>query len=299
MSTFNRRRFISGVSAATVAAAVTPSWQCLTAQEAAETANRKPLPKAKIGKTGIETTILGLGTGTHGGNDFLNLGQTNFVDLLMHGVQNGIRYLDTAENYRTHIFMRFLLQEAKKIGVNRDDFYVLTKSFARTAGAAKAIVARYLYEMECGYIDTLLMHCLTEADWPTKYREVVDVLVDERDKQGSRVKSIGVSVHSLEALEACLTVDELDVILVRINPFGVNMDASADKVVPVVKKLHEKGKGILGMKIFGEGKLEESQQRYDSLKFAMGLDCVNAMTIGFTTKSQIDETLGMISKIQG
>ena len=299
MSTFSRRHFISGVSAATIAAAVAQPWQRLTAQEAAKTALRKPLPKAKIGKTGIETTILGLGTGTHGGNDFINLGQTNFVDLLMHGVQNGIRYLDTAENYRTHIFMRFLLQEAKKIGVNREDFFLLTKSFARTAGAAKAIVARYLYEMECGYLDALLMHCLTERDWPTRYREVLDVLVEERDKQGSRVKNIGVSVHSLDALEACVDVDELDVVLVRINPFGVNMDASPDKVVPVVKKLHEKGKGILGMKIFGEGKLEESQQRYDSLKFAMELDCVNTMTIGFTKKSQIDETLDMISEIQG
>lgn len=311
MSDFSRRRFIGGVSAASVAGLLTvpfgnprnaaagepaPGLLAHTPAMSVETTERKPLTKVKIGKTGLETTLLGVGTGTHGGNDFLNMGQNVYVDLLMHAFNSGIRYIDTAENYRTHIFTRFALKEAAKAGIKREDFFLLSKSFARTGGAAKVIVDRYLYEMECKYLDALLMHCLTEGDWPKRYREVVDVLVDER-KRG-RVKSIGVSVHSLQALEAALEVDELDIVLVRINPYGTNMDAAPDKVVPVIKKMHEKGLGILGMKIYGEGKFTEKEQRFESLKYAMNLGCVDAMTIGFTQKSHIDETLDMVAQIQ-
>ncbi len=290
---FSRRQFLSGVSAASVAA--TLSGTLIPRASAQESKPLKPLPRVKIGKTGIETTLLGVGTGTHGGNDFLNMGQSTFVDLMVYAFQNGIRYIDTAENYRTHIFMRFALQEAAKLGIQREDFYLLTKSFARTAGAAKVIVDRYLYEMECKYIDTLLMHCLTNGDWPTAHADVWDTFREFRNS--GRVKSIGVSCHTIEALEATLSVEDIDVVLVRINPFGVNMDATPDKIVPIIEKLHDRGVGILGMKIYGEGKFTDKQQRYDSLKYAMNLGCVDAMTIGFTEKTHIDETLHMVSDI--
>ncbi|MGL6193621.1 MAG: aldo/keto reductase, partial [Thermoguttaceae bacterium] len=234
MPQFSRRKFLSGATAASITATLGTGFQGMTALtnpqlHAAEAAERKPLPRVKIGKTGIETTLLGVGTGTFGGTSFLNMGQEKFVDLMLYAFENGIRYIDTAENYRVHIFMRFALQEAAKRGIKREDFYLLTKSFARTAGAAKVIVDRYLYEMECQYIDTLLMHCLTNGDWPTANREVFDVLLEEKKK--GRIKSVGVSMHSYEALEACLEVEELDVVLVRINPFGINMDDTPEKVV--------------------------------------------------------------------
>jgi len=288
---FSRRQFLSGVSAATIGGSLLGR-----SSFAQETKVLKPLPKVKLGKTGIETTLLGVGTGTHGGYDFLNLGQSKFVDVMLHAFESGIRYIDTAENYRTHIFLRFALQEAAKIGMKREDFYLLSKSPAKTAGAAQVVVDRYLYEMECKYIDTLLMHCMTSGDWPKTLEGVWDTFREFR--KSGRVKSIGVSCHTLEALEATLTVEDIDIVLVRINPFGVNMDATPDKVVPVIQKLHDRGVGILGMKIFGEGKFTEKQERYDSLKYVMNLGCVNAMTIGFTEKSQIDETLQMVSEIQ-
>ena len=291
--TLSRRHFISGVSAASVAAALNPAFT--SRSKAADANERKPLPRVKIGNTGIETTLLGVGSGTHGGNDFLNMGQLKFVDLMLHAFQNGIRYIDTAENYRTHIFMRFALQEAAKIGIKREDFFLLTKSFARTAGAAKVIVDRYLYEMECKYVDALLMHCLTDGNWPTVHEDVWDTLREFR--KSGRVKKIGVSCHSLEALEAATTVEDIDIVLARINPFGVNMDATPDKVAPVLQKLHDRGVGVLGMKIYGEGKFTEKQQRYDSLKYVMNLGCVDAMTIGFTEKAHVDETLQMVSDI--
>jgi hypothetical protein len=75
------------------------------------------------------------------------------------------------------------------------------------------------------------------------------------------------------------------------------MDDDTDKVVPVVKELHEKGVGILGMKIFGEGRCTEASQRRESLEFIAKLGCVDTYTIGFTEIPQVHETLGMMAEI--
>ena len=58
--------------------------------------------------------------------------------------------------------------------------------------------------------------------------------------------------------------------------------------------MHEKGRGVLGMKIYGEGRFKTRQQRLDSLKYVLGLGTVPAFTIGFADIKQIDETLQLI-----
>ena len=79
----------------------------------------------------------------------------------------------------------------------------------------------------------------------------------------------------------------VDVILARINPEGVIMDASPDEVMAVLRKAHDRGKGIIGMKIFGEGKLSEESQREKSLRYVIGSKNVDCMTIGITSVDQV------------
>jgi hypothetical protein len=57
-----------------------------------------------------------------------------------------------------------------------------------------------------------------------------------------------------------------------------------------------KGRGVLGMKIFGEGAFQTPEERLESLKFVLGLGCVHAFTIGFSKIEQIDDTLKMIEE---
>ena len=100
--------------------------------------------------------------------------------------------------------------------------------------------------------------------------------------------------------------DFIDVQLVRINPFGQKMDGPPEKVAPLVKKMHKQGRGIIGMKIYGEngfridGKdtAKSRRMRLESLKYVLGLGCVDAFTIGFTSAKQIDETLELIEQAQ-
>ena len=303
MSNVTRRGFVASASALGAAVGSMLHRNNAQAQEAEQTAAQQladaakkyfpnGFPRCKLGKTGIETSILGMGTGMSGGRPFYDMGEAAFIELMHTAFDQGVRYIDTAQNYRTHVYVQHALR-----GWKREDFFLLTKTFSRTEELVKADIGRYLYELETKYLDTVLLHCTTNDRWPQEREGAWKALVEE--KKNGRVRAIGVSCHAVDAIQKCLEIDELDIVLVRINPFGKNfvMDDDADKVVPVVKQLHEKGVGVLGMKIFGEGRLTEASQRRESLEFVTGLGTVDAMTIGFTEVPQVHETLGMLSEI--
>ena len=83
------------------------------------------------------------------------------------------------------------------------------------------------------------------------------------------IRALGVSCHSLEALEAAATEPWVESVHARINPFGMSMDDKPEKVVPVLKQLHAAGKGVVGMKIVGEGRLREELGLFAENKGAM------------------------------
>ena len=70
----------------------------------------------------------------------------------------------------------------------------------------------------------------------------------------------------------------MEVDLARINPAGVAMDADPNTVLAVLRDMKKKGKGVIGMKILGAGKLRDRAD--ECLQFALSLDCVDCFTIG-------------------
>src|SRR6266446_3967750 len=104
-----------------------------------------------LGRTGIKTSLLGMGTGSIGikhSSNQVRLGQEKFAKLIRHGYDQGIRYFDTADQYGSHIFLR----EALK-GLPREKLFIQTKTRARTADQAKADMDRFREELGVDYID--------------------------------------------------------------------------------------------------------------------------------------------------
>lgn len=244
----------------------------------------------ELGKTGLKTTVLGMGTGTRGGSEQRALGTEGLTKLIRHGLDRGIQYIDTADMYMTHVYL-----QAALAGIPREKYFIQSKTRAKSAEVAQADLDRFVRELRCKYLDTCLIHCMTAGDWPTTMAPVMDVLSEAKEK--GRVRACGVSCHSLDALTAASECDWVDVILVRINNDGTKMDGSPEEVAPLIKKLHDKGVGVIGMKIYGEGAFQSADQRYKSLDYVLGLQAVDAFTIGFGKTEQIDETLAMIDKI--
>lgn len=285
MMELSRRSFIQGLGVAGAAA---------LAERFAEAADapakiKRGTDVVKLGRTQVQTTILGIGTGTRGGREQLGLGQNDFTALVRHALDRGLRYIDTADMYQMHVFVRLALQ-----GVARDKYFIQTKTTAKNAEVAKADIDRFRRELKVDVIDSLLMHCMTKGTWPTDMRPVMDVFQEAKAK--GRVRAVGISCHGWDPLVASVDVDWIDVQLARINPFGKVMDHPADDVAAQLKKMHDAGRGVLGMKIFGENGLENRQQRLESLKYVLGLGSVDAFTIGFTSPAQLDETLELIEQ---
>jgi hypothetical protein len=87
------------------------------------------------------------------------------------------------------------------------------------------------------------------------------------------------------------------VVLARINLKGgpqVMMDGTTEEIVATLGRIKKAGKTVIGMKIFGEGKLADRKE--ECIRFAQNLGLLDAMTIGFHTQQQIDEVLTLLAK---
>ncbi len=289
MPSLNRREFFS-VTAGLVAAGAAASAAGVGASSGGcATAART------LGRTGISCSYLGMGTGIRGQgfgitDQTLGLTGEQFIALLEYAYSRGITYFDMADRYGSHHYMRMALKRF----IPRDKVMLLSKVWFREADTVKNDLERMRRELEVDCIDVVLMHCLRngEENWPETLRPAMDVL--EEAKVKGHIRAHGVSCHNFAALERAAEEPWCDVVLARINPFGVNMDGPAEKVVPVLEKIHNAGKGVLGMKILGEGVPEVVAKMGESLRFVMGLDSVDAMTIGFMSQRQLDEVIAVM-----
>jgi 1-deoxyxylulose-5-phosphate synthase len=241
-----------------------------------------------IGKTGIQTSRLAMGTGTVGAGHHSHqtaLGVQGLSDLLLNGYDHGLRFFDSADSYGSHPHVAEALKH-----VQRDKVTVLTKTWARDAASARADIDRFRRELGTNYLDICLMHCLTEPDWTDRYKGVMDVLSEAKEK--GIIRAHGCSCHSIEALRAATNSSWVEVHLVRVNPVGAMMDADPDTVVSVIKEMRAKGKGIIGMKILGQGALRDRQD--EALNFALGLNLLDAFTIGAESKSEQEDLIRRI-----
>ena len=244
-----------------------------------------------LGKTGIQTSRLAMGTGTVGVGHHshqTDLGVAGLSKLLLNGYDNGLRFFDSADSYGSHPHVAEALRH-----VDRSKVTILSKSWARDPNEMRADLDRFRRELGTDHIDVFLMHCLTESDWTTRYRPVMDVL--EQAKQKGIIRAHGCSCHSIEALRAAAKSPWVDVDLVRINPIGAHMDADPDVVVSVLHEMKAAGKGIIGMKILGQGALRDRQD--EALKFALGLNLLDAFTIGAESIAEQSDLLRRISTV--
>jgi len=245
-----------------------------------------------LGRTGIRASRLAMGTGTHGVNRRSNqtrkLGIEGVADLLYGAYEQGITFWDSADQYGTHPHLKKALKR-----VPREKVVILTKTHATTAEEMRADIDRFRQEIGTDYLDIVLLHFMTDPDWPTKKQAGMEVLAEMRE-QGI-VRAHGVSCHTLGALEAAANSDWVQVDLARINPFGARMDDTVEKVVPILKRMHDQGKSVIGMKIFGAGQLRDKAD--ECLKYVLAQDYVDAFTIGQENQDEMKDLIQRIPKM--
>src|SRR5881392_688621 len=241
-----------------------------------------------LGSTGIQTSRLAIGTGTVGVGHHSHqtaLGIRGLSDLLLNDYDHGLRFFDSADVYGSHPHVAEALKH-----VPRDKVTILTKTWARDAAGARADLDRFRRELGTDYIDVCLMHCLTEGDWTERYRGVMDVLSEAKEK--GIIRAHGCSCHSIGALRAAAKSPWVEVDLARINPIGAHMDADPATVVGVLREMRAAGKGVIGMKILGQGDMRTRQD--EALKYALSLDVLDAFTIGAESTAEQEDLIRRI-----
>lgn len=238
--------------------------------------------KVMLGNTGIQVSRLAIGTGTNGvgrsSNQTRQLGIRGLSDLLKAAYDKGVFFWDSADQYGTHPH----LKEALK-GIPREKVVILTKTHASTEQEMKDDLDRFRKELGTDYLDIVLLHCMVNKNWPTDKKGAMNVLSQAREQK--IVRTHGVSCHTLEALQSAAASPWVQIDLARMNPAGVAMDAAVPTVTNVLKQMKQSGKVIMGMKVFGDGRLVDRKD--ECIKYALAQDYISCFTIGIENYDQL------------
>jgi aryl-alcohol dehydrogenase-like predicted oxidoreductase len=242
-----------------------------------------------------------MGTGFSGYNRSSNITRAGVAEsIIRQAYEKGIRFFDCADSYGTHPYTAAALKD-----VPRESYTLSSKIWVGPGGipeperpGADVVIDRFRRELKTDYLDLVQIHCMTDARWTDKQKKQMDIL--ENLKAKKIIHAHGVSVHSLEAMEACVDNPWIDVIHVRINPYGEVMDkGNPAAVVPVIEKLHKAGKGVIGMKLIGNGNFRNDSEKIDaSLKFVLGLGTVDMIIVGFEKPEHIDNYIVRMKKVR-
>ena len=291
---YSRRRFL-GTTAAGMGAVMLGS--CFSRNKFFD-----PYDRVLLGKTGIRTTRLCMGTGLRGANrqaEIIRTGYEYAVDLVREAYERGVRAFDCADIYGTHGVMYDALKSYP-----RKDYTIITKIWfaprvlpEAERPNAEIVVERFLRELRTDYIDIVQLHCVTSENWNSDLSEHM-TLLDNLKRKGI-IRAHGLSCHSLQAAETAIREPWVDTIHLRINAYGPKMDGTVEKIEDVAKQLHQAGKSVIGMKILGEGELTDCDEKIDNcFSYILHLGTVDVMTIGMVKSDDIIDTESRIRKVQ-
>lgn len=298
-----RRHFLKTTALGAASLALGPRLHgaSLLAAEPAPKGNFSAFDTVELGRTGIKASRVSMGTGVRGGmreSNHTRMGAENAHKLIRDIYERGVRSFDLADLYGTHPLLPTALE-----GVPRDRYSVFSKIWWRPGGIpeqerpdADVVVKRFLKEIRTDYLDLVLLHCVETPDWPKVLARQMEILANLK-KEGL-IRAHGVSCHSLPALEAAVSESWVDSVHARINPFQIAMDGTPEQVGGVLRKLRERGKGVVGMKIIGEGRLRNDEEKKNqSIRYAWAEGLVDMVTVGFEKTTELDDFATRLGRV--
>ncbi len=286
----NRREFM-GRSLALGAAATLPLHAGCAESN---TPIRRATDVIELGPAKIKVSRMAVGTGTYGAghssNQVRSLGVDGVADMFCAAYDKGIILWDTADAYGTHEAVKAALKK-----VPRDKVTILTKTDAWTADKTKEDIDRFLKELGTDYIDILLLHTRMSPTWHEDDKGSMEVMAAAKEKK--ILRSVGISCHSVEAMQVASKHPWLDICMVRLNPAGERMDDTPEVVLPIVKQAKANGKGTVGIKVLGEGSLLDDQHN-EALRYALAKDALCAFSIGCESLKEVEDNIARIEKLK-
>ncbi len=252
----DRRSFLgAGAGALAATAAIGPEAVGGQAPAQAEGAHRATdsavLAKRKLGKSGIEVSMLNIGTWRSPGVE----------RLLRFAWANGVRYIDTAKSYGSEPAIARWLQANPGA---RKELFLVTKDHPRSPGQLVEQLEKRLEALKTDYIDLIFIHAMgdhdfaTEVEWPRskEFKEAAEAI-----RKSGKARLVGFSTHHPrrpEILQAAVQGGFVDAIMLQSNPWIAQEDA----MNRARDACHKAGIGLISMKqVAGNMNLDEVARR--------------------------------------
>src|SRR5262249_38252368 len=143
----DRRGFLGTGAGAWAAAATLGDARPAAAQATTKTTPAAELPRRTLGRTGVEVTILNLGTWLSPGGE----------RLLRLAWANGIRYFDTAKSYASEPMIGRWLRAMPGA---RKDLFLVTKDQPEMPRQLLRQLDQRLAALQTDYVDVIFLHAL-------------------------------------------------------------------------------------------------------------------------------------------
>jgi aryl-alcohol dehydrogenase-like predicted oxidoreductase len=196
------------------------------------------LPRRPLGKTGIDITLLDIGTGRGKGVD----------RLLRYAFSRGVRAFDTSETYHSEADFKRWFEAVPDV---RKQIFLVTKDSPKTPEQLPGMLDKRIAALGTDYVDLILIHSfgdnhsLADAVAMLKSRELART-VDAIKKSG-KARLVGISTHHKDRpllLQAAAEGGIVDAIMLQYTPW-------LDKESPLNKAIDacwNKGIGLISMK---------------------------------------------------
>jgi len=207
----------------------------------------KPIPRRRLGRTGVEVTILGLG----GEGVLRSQGRDKeAASLISAALDLGINYMESARAYAgSEVYLGSALKG------RRDKVFLATKSHARDKAGALAHLEESLANLQTDHLDLWYLHdvrTMEEFEKASSPGGALDAFKEAKDK--GLVRFLGVSGHEDPVvIKKCIESFDFDVALVPVNPAEPHHKCFLEEIVPVAAS---RDIGLVGMKVYLRGRFD-------------------------------------------
>lgn len=238
------------------------------------------IAKRTLGRTGAPVTILGLGGVCWNLKD----DDREAVEVVLHAIDRGITYIDSASGYK---------ESERRLGLalkerDRSALFIATKCIQRQGDAFKREIAESFERLQVEVIDLMQLHGLDQEESPEKILAADGALrVIEEYCQAGRIRFVGLTGHTHPARFISLMQEyDFDTLL---NPVGPVNRVWNDFTQTSLAAARARGMGTIGMKVMAYGQVPAAD-RAAYLRFSMAQD-VDVAIAGMDTIEQVEENV--------
>jgi len=195
-----------------------------------------------LGKTGLKVSSLAFGA-----LQFARIEEQEAISLVRSAYEYGINIIDTAHNYPNSEEIL-----GKAIKAIRNKIYIITKSLSRNKKDFLNHLDTSLARLKTDYIDIFMFHFVSKDEQfeILKNEGIIEALVNE--KQKGKVRFIGFSCHNPQVIDRFYEIDDFSALMVPLNFLTTEYVQK-----PIYEKFENNNIGLLAMKPFGGGRLQD------------------------------------------